>query len=454
MQFSDMQMQLSARIGQVAKRLPQGTRRWPIRRSGSVAEAMGLTLRVVGLPLRVGDVCSVEVPNSNMALNAEVVGVQRHSAVLMPFGELDGVSVGAAVHPIGTAGISPVGSGLLGRVVDAFGKPVDGRLMPPLECNRSVSQTPPEAMKRLPINKVFRTGIRCIDALTTVGRGQRVGIFAPAGVGKTTLLAMLARSARVDVIVIALIGERGRELKEFLEDALDPATRARAVVVISTSDMPAMTRAKAALYATAVCEYFRDVKGLDVLLVMDSLTRYARALREIGLATGEPPARRGYPPSVFAQLPRLLERAGNSESGTLTAFYTVLMEDEDVADPIAEEVRSILDGHLVLTRKLASEGHFPAIDARASLSRLMTQLVPRNHQAASNQLRRLMSKYDEVELLLQVGEYRAGSDPLADLAIQQRPAIARFLQQNVDESASWQDTLSALIKIGSAALIP
>lgn len=405
---------------------------WQARRRGTVLDAMGTTLRVGGLALGVGDLCEIETERGGYLL-AETIGVSRDAGVLMPFGDLAGVKAGAWVRCCGRGQRVGVGPGLLGRVIDGFGQPLDG--LGPVASTTDVPlwRAPPPAMERQRIDRPVSTGVRIIDALATVGLGQRLGVFAPAGVGKTTLLGMLARRAAFDVNVIALIGERGRELREFIEDSLGPDGLARSVIVAATSDAPAMARAKAAQRATAIAEYFRDELGSDVLLIMDSATRYARALREIGLAGGEPPTRRGFPPSVFAELPRLLERSGNSAHGTMTAFYTVLVEDEDTADPIAEEIRSILDGHLMLSRKLAASGQYPAIDPRDSLSRVMSRVADATHRQAAERVRGWISRYDEVELLLQVGEYRGGSDPETDLAIERHGRIEQFLRQSVDE---------------------
>jgi ATP synthase in type III secretion protein N len=421
---------------------------WQPSVRGTIVEAMGTTLRVSGLSLGVGDLCEIELEDGNILL-AETVGVNGKVAMLMPYGELAGIKTGAWVTRKGRGHRVPVGPGLLGRVIDGFGQPLDGLGDYCTETEVPLSRPPPPAMQRQIIQESVSVGVRIIDALTTVGLGQRFGIFAPAGVGKTTLLGMLARHAEFDVNVIALIGERGRELREFIDDSLGAEGLSRSVVVVATSDSPAMARAKAAQLATAIGEYFRDELGQRVLLIMDSATRYARALREIGLASGEPPTRRGYPPSVFAELPRLLERSGNGEGGTMTAFYTVLMEDEETADPIAEEIRSILDGHLVLSRKLAAAGQYPAIDPKNSLSRVMSRVTTPEHQAAAERVRGWIAKYDEVELLLQVGEYRAGNDPATDLAIERHQQIVDFLHQLVDEHMPASESVDWLLNLAS-----
>jgi ATP synthase in type III secretion protein N len=426
-----------------------GTREpWRAERRGTVLEAMGTTLRVSGLALGVGELCSIELEDGEPLL-AETIGVNGPLAVLMPFGELAGVKTGAWVARLGRGHRVPVGRGMLGRVLDGFGRPLDGLGDFWAESEVPLTRPPPPAMQRQLVQQPVSTGVRIVDALATVGLGQRFGVFAPAGVGKTTLLGMLARHADFDVNVIALIGERGRELREFIEDCLGPEGLQRSVVVVATSDAPAMARAKAAQLATAIGEFFRDELGQRVLLIMDSATRYARALREIGLAGGEPPARRGYPPSVFAELPRLLERSGNGAVGTMTAFYTVLMEDEETADPIAEEIRSILDGHLVLSRKLAAAGHYPAVDPRASLSRVMPRVTSTAHRQAAERIRGWIAKYDEVELLLQVGEYRAGNDRATDLAIERHAPIEAFLKQSIDEHVDARQTVERLLALAA-----
>jgi type III secretion protein N (ATPase) len=334
-----------------------------------------------------------------------------------------------------------VGAGLLGRVVDALGKPIDGRDMPKIEQWCGIDADSPNPMERSIIDTALPMGVRSIDSMLTVGEGQRLGIFAPAGCGKSTLLSMLCRGSDAEVVVLALIGERGREVREFLEHVLPASARERSVVVVATSDRPALERLKAAATATTIAEYFRD-QGRKVLLLVDSLTRFARAVREIALAAGEPMVAGGYPPSLYARLPRLLERAGPAAKGSITAFYTVLMEDK--SDPLAEEVRSILDGHIVLSRKLAEANHYPAIDVLASISRVMTQITEAPHRAGASRLRRLLSAWQEVELLVRVGEYREGQDQEVDDAVRLRGRINEFLQQKVEDYCGFDDTLRTL----------
>ena len=417
---------------------------------GRVVQAGGTLMRATGVQARVGQSCRVFDPSrpQDDGLLAEVIGFQGHEAVLAPLGSLQGLPVGAAVEVLHEAAQLPSGPGLLGRVIDAFGQPLDGG--PPLDALPRVPlyRDAPSPLQRRPVHEPLVCGVRAIDALLTVGEGQRIGIFAMAGGGKSTLLGMLARSTRAEVNVIGMIGERGREVREFLEDSLGPEGLARSVVVVSTSDRPALERVRAAYAATAIAEGFRT-QGSRVVLMMDSVTRFARGLREIGLAANEPAVRRGYPPSVFAELPRLFERAGNDAHGSITAFYTVLAEDEDGNDPVAEEVRSILDGHLVLSRALAQAQHYPAIDVLASASRVFTRVTTPEQQRDAAHLRALMARHKEVEFLLRVGEYQAGSDPLADQAIERMPQIKALLQQATHEASDWDGCLQHLREIVS-----
>ncbi|MEI7447869.1 MAG: FliI/YscN family ATPase [Burkholderiales bacterium] len=417
------------------------------RRRGRVLETVGATLRVGGLDVRIGQQCEVVDREVGLRIPAEVIGVSQGVAVLAPLAPLHGVSTAAEVVPGPTMPTVPVGPALLGRVLDANGAPIDGG--PPL--GEGLARAPvfapaPDPLRRRPVDQTFATGVRALDALVTVGVGQRVGVFAPAGVGKSTLLGMLARHGGSEVNVIALIGERGREVREFIEDALGAEGLRRSVIVVSTSERPAMERVRAAHAATAIAEGFR-ARGHQVLLMMDSVTRFARALREIGLAAGEPAVRRGFPPSVFAELPRLFERAGNDEHGSITAFYSVLLEDEDTSDPVGEEVRSILDGHVILSRALSKQGQFPAIDVLASLSRVFPRVAGEAHRAHAARLRTLLARHAEVEFLLQVGEYKAGSDPLADAAIARMPAIRALVAQRPDEGTPFAETLRGLAEI-------
>jgi len=417
---------------------------------GRVVQAGGTILRATGLRARIGQQCRVfDAANPNDtagALIAEVIGFAGAEVILAPYGPLQGIAIGAAVQAMADVAQVPYGEGLLGRVIDPFGRPLDDRPLP--EPGPTLRHTPlhadaPSPLKRKGVDHPLPTGVRAIDAALTVGEGQRVGIFAMAGGGKSTLLGMLARQAKADVNVIALVGERGREVREFMDESLGEEGLARSVVVVSTSDRPALERVRAAYAATAIAEGFRR-EGKRVLLLVDSVTRFARGLRELGLSAMEPPVRRGYPPSVFAELPRLFERAGNDAHGSITAFYTVLAEDDDNSDPVAEEVRSILDGHIVLSRALAQAAHYPAIDVLASASRVFTRVADKPHRDAASQLRALMARHAEVEFLLRVGEYQAGSDPLADKAIERLPALKALLQQRSDEAASFDATIQTL----------
>nr|WP_294817322.1 FliI/YscN family ATPase [uncultured Sphingomonas sp.] len=422
-----------------------GLQRSPtVERRGRLVEVLGTTLKVTGIAPRVGDFCEVIEPSTGRVVPVEVVGIAGQATILTPLGDVRGLSVDAEVIVRSGADLVPWGEGLLGRVLDGRGRPIDGKGELPADLKRRPLHAPaPQPMERALIDAPLPTGVRAIDTLLTLGRGQRLGVFAAAGGGKSTLLGMLARFAEADVIVIALIGERGREVREFIEDALGEAGLARSVIVCATSDRAAMERVRAAHHATAVAEGFRS-EGRNVLLLMDSVTRFARALREIGLAAGEPPVRRGFPPSVFAELPRLFERAGNDAVGSITGIYTVLLEDEEGDDPIGEEVRSILDGHVILSRKLGAAGHYPAIDVLASLSRLFPRLATPAHREAATRVRALLAKHAEIEFLVQVGEYRAGADPLADRAIAARPEIDTLLRQDTDRPEDFQTSLMLL----------
>ncbi len=413
------------------------------QRAGKVAEVVGTLVRATGLECVCGELCELRDRAGALLQYAEVVGFSSEHALLMPLGGTAGLSRSTLVIGTGAPLQVQVGDALLGRVVDVLGQPIDG--LSPVHCTetRSMMRAPPAPMDRPMIATALPTGVRCVDALMTLGEGQRMGVFAPAGTGKSTLMSMFARGAKCDVNVIALIGERGREVREFVERVLGEEGMRRSVVVCATSDRSSVERAKAAHVGTAVAEYFRD-RGMKVLLMMDSLTRFARAQREIGLAAGEPPTRRGFPPSIFAELPRLLERAGMSQRGSITALYTILAEDESGSDPIAEEVRGILDGHMILSREIAAKNRYPAIDILGSLSRVMSEVVDRPHMEAAAHVRRLLSRYLEVETLVRIGEYKSGSDPLADEAIARQDELMQFLAQPVDEVVPFDEALAAL----------
>ena len=435
-----------AAIGAVLDPLRAALRDLPtIEERGRVTEVLGTLVRAVGVQARVGELCELR-SRFSAPVRAEVVGFRGNSAILTPFGDIGGLSCETEVIATRRRFTVPTGPGLLGRVLDGFGNPIDGR--GPLQGGKPwpVDADPPLALSRKPIDQVCETGIRVIDTLLTVGCGQRMAIVAPVGVGKTTLMGMLARGTRAEVNVVGLIGERGREVMEFIDRTLGPEGLKRSVIVVTTSDRPAVERAKCAQVATAIAEGFRR-EGKHVLLLMDSITRYARALREIGLASGEAPTRRGFPPSVFAALPRLLERAGNDDVGTITAFYTLLIEGDEDADPISEEVRSLLDGHLQLSRTQAQAGQFPAIDVLASLSRVMSNITPPEQQKAATRVRSWLGKYREVELLLQMGEYKKGADAEADEAIAQMPALREFLRQAPDKFTVARTANQSLLKL-------
>jgi ATP synthase in type III secretion protein N len=430
----------------------------PIERRGRVVEARGTMIKATGVAARIGEICvlsdanelderAVGADRTSMAgahrLMAEVVGVTGEYTLLTPLGDISGLSTHTEVIATGHIQRIPVGDQLLGRVLDATGVPIDGKSALDAPTMRDIQSPPPNPLLRAAISKPLPTGVRAIDSLLTCAEGQRVGIFAAAGGGKSTLLGMLARGAKADAVVVALVGERGREVNEFLEDSLGVEGRKRSVVVVATADRPALERARAALTATAIAEEFRD-QGKRVLLLVDSATRHARALRDIGLAVGEPPTRRGFPPSVFSALPQLVERAGNGERGSITAFYSILVEDEEQPDPIAEEMRSLLDGHIVLSRKLGGAGHFPAIDILDSASRVMTRVTTPEHQAAAREARKSLGKYREIELLIQLGEYKPGSDADADQAISRWPRLNSHLRQAPERLTEFGENLQSL----------
>ena len=427
----------------LAKDLEQSLARvLPVAMRGRVSKAVGMLVHATGIQAHVGELCRLVTPGEPPLL-AEVVGFVQNTAILTPLGSITGVSALTEVVPTGRGLDGPVGPGLLGRVLDALGEPLDGKGPVDAVARWPVLREPVPALERRPIAEPLATGIRAVDGLLTMGQGQRVGVFSPPGVGKSTLLGMLARNSQAQVNVIALVGERGREVNEFIAHNLGPQGLAKSVVVVSTSDRPPMERIKSAYLATTIAEYFRD-QGARVLLLVDSLTRMARAQREIGLASGEPPTRRSYPPSIFSLLPQLLERAGQGRQGSISAVYAVLTEGDDDNDPIAEEVRSIVDGHIVLSRKLASANHYPAIDVLDSLSRVMPQVTDAAHREAATSFRSLLARYRELELLIQIGEYRRGADPVADRAVALHAAMRDFLNQPPSERAGLDTTLASL----------
>ena len=413
---------------------------------GFVLEVTGTLIRAVVPGVKIGELCTLRNPDEKGSLMAEVVGFEDRRVLLTPMGKMLGISNRTQVFPSGHSHQVAVGAETLGRVLDGLGRAFDGG--PPLETATfyPVYANPPEPMKRKIIDKPLPMGLKVLDGLLTCGEGQRMGIFAAAGGGKSTLLSMLVRSADADVTVLALIGERGREVREFIERDIGAKNLKHSVVVVATSDRPSMERVKAAYVATAIAEYFRD-QGKRVLFLMDSVTRFARAQREIGLAAGEPPTRRGFPPSVFATLPQLMERAGQSDKGSITALYTVLVEGDDMTEPIADETRSILDGHIILSRQLASANHYPAVDVLASVSRVMSAIVDKEHLQMAGRMRELLAKYKEVELLIKIGEYKEGADTVADEAVAKIDEINTFLRQGVDEVFTLEEVLDNMQEV-------
>ncbi len=424
----------------------------PMGVRGRVVEVTGLVIKARVPGVRIGELCFISTPLRDTPVRAEVVGFRADLSYLMALGDLAGLGPDSEVRPTGHGMTVRVGRGLLGRVLDGLGRPADGR--GPLDlrdlAEYPIHAAPPDPMRRRRVLCALPVGVRALDGLLTVGEGQRLGIFAAAGGGKSTLLGMLARSTAADVNVIALVGERGREVRDFIEESLGTEGLRRSVVVVATSDQPSLVRLKSAYVATAIAEYFRD-RGQRVLLIMDSVTRFARAQREVGLAVGEPPARAGFPPSVFATLPRLLERSGNAEQGSITAFYTVLVEGDDLTEPVADEVRSILDGHVILSRDLAARGHYPAIDVLRSASRVMPAVASAAHQRAAQKVRELVATYERHRDLVLLGAYKRGTDARVDEALDRWTGIEAFLRQGTHEPCAFEETLARLARAGGAA---
>ncbi len=433
---------LEERFAQFIQRVPHLN---PYAVDGKVRQMTGVVIEATGRSGSVGDVCEIYV-SPTQAIKAEIVGFKDDKLLLMPLGETLGVAPGSRVKRLHVPLRVPVGDQLLGRVLDGLGNPMDGKGPIVSKDFRGVFNYPPNPLARKRITQPLTTGIRAIDGLITLGKGQRVGIFAGSGVGKSVLMGMIARYTDAQVNVIALIGERGREVREFIERDLGEEGLKRSVVVVATSDKAATVRVKAALMATTIAEYFRD-RGLDVLLMMDSLTRVAMAQREIGLAIGEPPTTKGYTPSVFALMPRMLERAGNSEYGSITGLYTVLVEGGDMDEPVSDAARSILDGHIVLSRDIATKGHYPAIDVLESVSRVRNEVISKEHRQVITQILELMAVYRESEDLINIGAYKKGSNPRIDRAIEKIDAINAFLRQQVEESSTFEQTLEKLKEI-------
>lgn len=417
-----------------------------VNKLGKVVKIVGLTIESVGPDANLGDVCKIILKeNSNKYVNAEVVGFKDKRVLLMPFDSIDGIGPGSVVENTGAPLRVDVGNELLGKTLDGLGRPLDGTCV---ECSKkySVDAKPPDPMSRSIISEVLPLGVKAVDGLITVGKGQRIGIFAGSGVGKSTLLGMFARNTKADINVIALIGERGREVKEFIERDIGEEGMKRSIVVVATSDKPALIRNKAAKTATAIAEYFRD-QGKDVLLMMDSLTRFSMAQREIGLASGEPPVTRGYPPSVYSEMPKLLERAGNSDIGSITGLYTVLVDGDDFNEPITDTARGILDGHIILSRKLGHKNHYPAIDILQSISRVMSSIATRDHKKAAGKLKNVLATYTEAEDLINIGAYKSGSNQNIDYAISKIDEVNEFLMQGVDEKYQFPEIVEMLENI-------
>ncbi len=417
-----------------------------VRVSGRVTDVIGLVIESTGPGLPIGGVCSIERRDGSGTTGAEVVGFRKNRVLLMPLGDVAGIEPGNRIVVVRDRPAVAVGPGLLGRVLDGLGAPLDGAGAIAIEREVSLYGPPINPLARAPIREPLDLGVRALNALLTCGRGQRLGIFAGSGVGKSSLLGMIARATRAEVNVIALIGERGREVREFIERDLGPAGLARSVVVAATSDQPPLVRIRGAFLATAIAEYFRD-RGLDVMLMMDSLTRLAMAQREVGLSIGEPPTARGYTPSVFAMLPRLVERAGASGSGSITGLYSVLVEGDDLNEPVTDCARSLLDGHVVLARALANQGHYPAIDVLKSISRLMRGIVPAEQAAAADRVRAWLATYADAEDLITIGAYAAGSSAKIDEAIAKIEPVRAFLRQRLDERSALADSQAALAQL-------
>jgi len=416
------------------------------RFNGKVRRVVGLTIESRGPDAFLGELCKISLGNGKNAL-AEVVGFRDEDVVLMPYEDISGLKQGCEVIRTGKVVEIGVGRNMVGRVFDGLGRPMDGRPFVP-ETRYPLVNQPPHPLRRKRIKDPLPVGVKSVDALITIGKGQRIGIFAGSGVGKSTLLGMIARNTSADVCVLALIGERGREVKEFIERDLGEEGLKRSILVVSTSDQPALVRVKSLLTATSIAEFYRDL-GYDVLLMVDSLTRWAMAQREVGLAVGEPPTTRGYPPSVFAGLPKILERAGNSDRGSITAVYTVLVEADDFNEPISDTVRSIVDGHIVLSRQLAEANHYPPIDVLASVSRLMNDVVSEEHRKAAAQLRSILSAYNNAKDLIEIGAYKPGSNQLVDKALELIDEINSFLRQGIFEKAPFDVTVGKLLELAS-----
>lgn len=419
-----------------------------VKHLGKVAKVVGLTIESIGPMAKLNDLCLIRSNSAAGVVKAEVVGFRDDRVLLMPYDNVEGVGLGSWVENTGAPLQVPVSEELLGLTLDGVGEPMNADSLGADCAHYSVEAAPPDPLSRKLIDEVLTLGVKAVDGLLTIGKGQRIGIFAGSGVGKSTLMGMFARNTKADINVIALIGERGREVREFIERDLGEEGMRRSVVVVATSDKPALIRKKAAQTATAIAEYFRD-QGKDVLLMMDSLTRFSMAQREIGLASGEPPVSRGYPPSVYAQMPKLLERAGNSDRGSITGLYTVLVDGDDFNEPITDTARGILDGHIVLSRQMAHKNHYPAIDILQSISRVMSSIITKEHKAAAGKIKQVLATYQEAEDLINIGAYKAGSNPDIDFAIDKIRAVNAFLQQQTDEKYTFEESLQQMLDIFS-----
>lgn len=419
--------------------------------SGTVKKVVGMTIESKGPMVKMGDICKIFPHSGGEEVLAEVVGFKDENVVLMPFGNVSGIGAGNKVVATGTEYKVAVGEGLRGRVLDALGRPMDGKGPVVTDGHYPVENMPPNPLERVRIKETLPLGVRAIDGLLTMGQGQRIGIFAGSGVGKSTLLGMIARRASADINVITLVGERGREVLDFMEKDLKEEGLKKSVLVVATSDQPALLRLKSALVGTAIAEYFRDM-GYKVMLLMDSLTRFAMAQREIGMTVGEPPVSRGFPPSVYSMLPKLLERSGTSQKGSITGIYTVLVEGDDLNEPISDTVRGILDGHFVLSRKLANNNQYPAIDILASVSRLMTDIVTPEHRKMAGYVKNMMSEYNAVQDLISIGAYKQGANPGIDTAINLHEPILGFLKQEIGEGSTFEETIERLREITAGTM--
>ena len=420
-----------------------------LERAGRVTKIVGLTVEATGPAAKIGDICDMYTLDGERRIQSEIVGFREGQTLLMPFGSVEGIGLGSYVVYTGLSLRVPVGKQFVGRILDALGRPFDDLPTPVPDAWYPTENSPPNPLQRERIHEVLPLGIKAIDSMLTVGRGQRLGIFSGSGVGKSTLLGMIAKYAVADINVIVLVGERGREVRDFIERDLGPEGLKKSVLVIATSDQPALLRLKCAMTGTAMAEYFRDC-GHKVLLLMDSLTRFAMAQREIGMATGEPPVSRGYPPSVYTILPKLLERSGMSDKGSITGLYTVLVEGDDLNEPISDTVRGILDGHIVLSRAIANTNHYPPIDILGSVSRVMPDIVDDEHFDTFGSLKNMIAVYREAEDLINIGAYKEGANPEIDRAVKLHPAIQSFLKQRMTESYSFEETLDMMAAINNS----